>query len=175
VRTPWGDFGHGAVLRTAAWPAHSGGSLELVLYGAPNLSPSGMVTCRAGVHRPVGTAQPIGAAAHAVPGRAHDTLSAVVTTQRPHTLRRFGTAGAVGAEVQARQGLRGKRHGEEDQPLGKEARRRLTRNCDTSVERWGGAVAFDGSGGLSVASNNMTKSCAVGRERERKVRPSTMK
>jgi hypothetical protein len=40
--------------------------------------------------------------------------------------RRFGAASAVGVEVQAWQGLRGKRHDEEDQTLGKEARCRLT-------------------------------------------------
>jgi hypothetical protein len=69
---------------------------------------------------------PPGRPAHAVPDRARDALSTVVTAEWPRARRRFGAAGAVGAEVQARQGLRGKCHGEEDQPPGKEARRGLT-------------------------------------------------
>jgi hypothetical protein len=51
-------------------------------------------------------------------------------------------AHAVGAEVQARQSLRGKHHGEEGQPLDKEARRGLTRNHGAPVERWGGAALW---------------------------------
>jgi hypothetical protein len=59
---------------------------------------------------------PPGRPAHAVPDRAHATLSVVVSAQWPHAWRRFGAAGAIGAEVQALQGLQGNHHGEEDQP-----------------------------------------------------------
>jgi hypothetical protein len=38
-----------------------------------------------------------------------------------------------------------------------------------------GAMAFDGGGGLSVASNDVTESCAVGRDREEGEAWSTVK
>jgi hypothetical protein len=49
--------------------------------------------------------------------RPTHALSAVVTTPWPRVRRCFGAAGAVEAEVRARRGLQGKRHGEEGQPL----------------------------------------------------------
>jgi hypothetical protein len=44
--------------------------------------------------------------AHAVPGRVRDARSAMVTAQWPRTRRHFGATGAIGAEVQVRQGPR---------------------------------------------------------------------
>jgi hypothetical protein len=93
---------------------------------------------------------PPGRPSHAVPGRALDALSAVVTAQWPHVWWRFGTAGTIGAEVQARQGLRGKRHGEEGQPPGKVWTHPKSWRVDGAVGRRG-TVEFDGGGGLSVA------------------------
>jgi hypothetical protein len=78
---------------------------------------------------------PPGRPAHAVPSSARDALTAVVTAQWPRAWRCFGGAGAIGVEVQVQEGLRGKHHGEEDQPLGKEVRCGLTRNRGALVER----------------------------------------
>jgi hypothetical protein len=75
--------------------------------------------------------------AHAVPSRARDALSVVLTV-----LWLFGAASAVRPEVQAWQGLQGKHHGEEGQPLDKEARRGLTQNRGAPVERWGGTARW---------------------------------
>jgi hypothetical protein len=84
----------------------------------------------------------LGRPAHAEPGHTCDALSVGVTALWPRAQRYFGTDGAIRAEVQERQGLWGKHHGEEGQPPDKEARRGLTRNCGASVERWGDAARW---------------------------------
>jgi hypothetical protein len=83
-----------------------------------------------------------GRLAHVEPGHTCDALSVVVTALWPRAQRHFGMDGAVGAEVQARQGLQGKHHGEEGQPPDKEARCGLTQNCGALVERWGDAARW---------------------------------
>jgi hypothetical protein len=52
--------------------------------------------------RPMASAFQAWRPAHAMPGRARDARSVVVTAQWPRARRRFGVTGAVGAEVQAR-------------------------------------------------------------------------
>jgi hypothetical protein len=54
------------------------------------------------------------------------------------------------------------------------ARKRGVDSPETAVRRWSGgvvgqrgALVFDGAGGLSVAGNDMTESCGMGRERGR--------